>query len=116
MSRIEFPKDFRWGCATAAYQIEGGVHEGSRGESIWDRFSHTSGKIRTGETGDIACDSYHRFLDDVALLREMGCTSYRFSISWPNAARAPRRLSIRVRRSTRAAWFCWDAGTLTALA
>ncbi len=83
MSRIAFPKAFRWGCATAAYQIEGGVHEGGRGESIWDRFSHTQGKIRTGETGDIACDSYHRFPDDVALLREMGCNSYRFSISWP---------------------------------
>jgi beta-glucosidase len=83
MSRLEFPPGFHWGCATAAYQIEGAVHEGSRGESIWDRFAHTPGKIRTGETGDVACDSYHRFGDDIALLREMGCTSYRFSISWP---------------------------------
>lgn len=83
MSRIEFPPDFHWGCATAAYQIEGGVREGGRGESIWDRFSHTPDHIHTGETGDIACDSYHRFADDVALLREMGCTSYRFSLAWP---------------------------------
>ena len=83
MTRIEFPPGFHWGCATAAYQIEGGVHEGGRGESIWDRFSHTPGRIRGGDTGDIACDSYHRYADDVDLLRQMGCTSYRFSIAWP---------------------------------
>ena len=83
MSRIEFPTGFHWGCASAAYQIEGGVREGGRGESIWDRFAHTPGRIRGGETGDVACDSYHRLADDVALLREMGCTSYRFSIAWP---------------------------------
>lgn len=83
MARIEFPEGFHWGCATAAYQIEGGVREGGRGESIWDRFSHTPGRIRSGETGDTACDSYHRFGDDIALLREMGATSYRFSLAWP---------------------------------
>lgn len=83
MSQLDFPSGFHWGCATAAYQIEGGVHQGGRGESIWDRFAHTPGKIRAGETGDVACDSYRRFEDDVALLREMGCSSYRFSIAWP---------------------------------
>ena len=81
--RIRFPQGFHWGAATASYQIEGAVTEDGRGESIWDRFSHTPGKIATGDTGDVACDSYHRFADDLALLREMHCTSYRFSIAWP---------------------------------
>ena len=81
--RIRFPEGFHWGTATASYQIEGAVTEDGRGESIWDRFSHTPGKIATGDTGDVACDSYHRFADDLALLREMHCTSYRFSIAWP---------------------------------
>ena len=81
--RIPFPEGFHWGTATASYQIEGAVTEDGRGESIWDRFSHTPGKIATGDTGDVACDSYHRFADDLALLREMHCTSYRFSIAWP---------------------------------
>jgi beta-glucosidase len=83
MARIRFPAGFHWGTATASYQIEGGVREDGRGESIWDRFSHTPGRIANGDTGDVACDSYHRFADDLALLREMGCTSYRFSIAWP---------------------------------
>ena len=83
MSRITFPEGFHWGAATASYQIEGGAREGGKGESIWDRFAHTPGKVRNGETGDRACDSYHRFEEDVALLREMGMTSYRFSLAWP---------------------------------
>jgi beta-glucosidase len=81
--RIRFPEGFHWGTATASYQIEGAVTEDGRGESIWDRFSHTPGKIANGDTGDVACDSYHRFADDLALLRAMHCTSYRFSIAWP---------------------------------
>jgi beta-glucosidase len=83
VGRISFPKGFHWGAATAAYQIEGAPREAGKGESIWDRFSHTPGKIATGDTGDVACDSYHRFAEDLALLREMNCTSYRFSIAWP---------------------------------
>ena len=82
MARIEFPKDFHWGVATAAYQIEGAYREGGKGESIWDRFSHTPGRIARGETGDIACDSYHRFPEDIRLLKEMNLTSYRFSLAW----------------------------------
>jgi beta-glucosidase len=82
-SPVAFPKGFSWGAATAAYQIEGAWKEDGKGESIWDRFAHTAGKIKTGDTGDVTCDSYHRWRDDIALLRAMNLTSYRFSISWP---------------------------------
>jgi beta-glucosidase len=78
-----FPSGFRWGVATAAYQIEGAVKDDGRGESVWDRFSHTPGKVKNGDNGDVACDSYHRYLDDVALMRRLHIDSYRFSISWP---------------------------------
>jgi len=78
-----FPADFVWGAATAAYQIEGAASEGGRGESIWDHFSHTPGKTVNGDTGDVACDHYHRWPEDVALLRELGFKAYRFSIAWP---------------------------------
>lgn len=78
-----FPKDFVWGSATAAYQIEGAWNEGGKGPSIWDEFSHAPGKIKDGTTGDIACDHYHRFREDVALFKEMGLKAYRFSVSWP---------------------------------
>ncbi len=83
MSKIQFPEDFLWGAAAASYQIEGAWQEGGKGESIWDRFSHTPGKVRGGDTGDAACDHYHRFREDVALMRELRLKSYRFSISWP---------------------------------
>lgn len=79
----QFPKGFVWGAATAAYQIEGAWNEGGRGESIWDRFSHTEGKILHGNTGDQACDHYHRWRDDIAIMKEIGIDSYRFSVSWP---------------------------------
>jgi beta-glucosidase len=79
----QFPRDFVWGCATAAYQIEGGVHEGGRGESIWDVFSHTPGKIPSGDTGDVADDSYHLYKEDVRLLKNLGAGAYRMSIAWP---------------------------------
>ena len=83
MHERRFPPDFVWGAATAAYQIEGAVHEDGRGESIWDRFSHTPGRVRDGATGDVACDHYHRYREDVGILSELGLGAYRFSIAWP---------------------------------
>ena len=82
-SEIPFPKNFWWGTATAAYQVEGAWKEDGKGESIWDRFAHTPGKIKNGDTGDVVCDSYHRWREDIALMRAMNLNSYRFSISWP---------------------------------
>jgi beta-glucosidase len=78
-----FPPDFIWGAATAAYQIEGAWNEDGKGESIWDRFSHTPGRIMNADTGDVACDHCHRYLEDVELMGRLGLTAYRFSISWP---------------------------------
>ena len=79
---MAFKKNFAWGVATAAYQVEGGWNEGSRGESIWDVFCHEPGKIREGATGDVACDHYHLFREDVQLMKELGIKAYRFSLSW----------------------------------
>lgn len=83
ISRSDFPADFAWGTATASYQIEGAFNEDGRGLSIWDTFSHTPGKTRDGDTGDVADDHYHRYKEDIALMRELGFNSYRFSIAWP---------------------------------
>jgi beta-glucosidase len=82
-SAFPFPKGFFWGTATAAYQIEGAWNQDGKGESIWDRFAHTPGRIKNGDTGDVACDSYHRWQEDIALMKAMNLNSYRFSISWP---------------------------------
>lgn len=79
----QFPKDFIWGAATASYQVEGAWNEDGKGESIWDRFAHTPGRVRGGVTGDVACDQYHRYEEDVSLMRKLNLKSYRFSISWP---------------------------------
>ena len=79
---MSFCKDFIWGAATASYQIEGAAYEDGKGLNVWDTFSHEPGKILEGHTGDVACDHYHRFKEDVALMKEMGIKNYRFSISW----------------------------------
>ncbi len=81
--RYSFPTHFKWGAATAAYQVEGAAQEDGRGESIWDRFSHTPGKVINGDTGDVACDHYHRVDEDVQLISNLGLSAYRFSIAWP---------------------------------
>ncbi|WP_326685331.1 GH1 family beta-glucosidase [Streptomyces microflavus] len=77
------PADFTWGVATAAYQIEGAVTEDGRSPSIWDTFSHTPGKIDNGDTGDVACDHYHRVPEDIGLIKQVGAEAYRFSVAWP---------------------------------
>ena len=86
----QFPPSFLWGAATAAYQIEGAWNEDGKGESVWDRFSHTPGTIEGGHTGDVACDHYHRMPQDVALMKSLGLKGYRFSISWPRVIPAGR--------------------------
>jgi beta-glucosidase len=80
---VKFPEGFLWGTATAAYQIEGAVNEDGRGPSIWDTFSHTPGNVLHGDTGDIACDYYHRFEEDLDLMAGLGIQAYRFSVAWP---------------------------------
>ncbi|WP_433324208.1 GH1 family beta-glucosidase [Spirillospora sp. CA-294931] len=81
--RVTFPPGFLWGAATAAYQIEGAARDDGRGPSVWDTFSRTPGKVADGHTGDVACDHYHRFRDDVGLMAELGLGVYRFSVAWP---------------------------------
>lgn len=78
-----FPSDFIWGAATASYQIEGAVDEDGRGPCIWDTFAKTAGKVLHGHTGDVACDHYHRYPEDIALMERLGIGSYRFSLAWP---------------------------------
>ena len=76
---MSFKKDFIWGAATASYQIEGAAYEDGKGRDIWSDFSHENGKVFQGHTGDVACDHYHRFKEDVALMKKMGVKNYRFS-------------------------------------
>lgn len=80
---LAFPPNFVWGAATAAFQIEGAAQEDGRGVSIWDTFCRTPGKVHNSDTGDVACDHYHRYRDDIALMADLGLQAYRFSIAWP---------------------------------
>jgi beta-glucosidase len=93
-----FPQGFLWGSATASYQVEGAVKEGGRGPSIWDTFSHTSGKTHNGDTGDVADDFYHRYPEDIRLMRDLGLKTCRFSIAWPrifpNGTGAPNQQGV----------------------
>src|ERR1700722_8140568 len=104
--QLRFPDGFLWGAATAAYQIEGAPGADGKGQSIWDTFSHTPGKTYHGDTGDVACDSYHRYPEDIALLTRLGAGAYRLRWAWPGGR--PHR---RVRRGLRGA-ATTPAGTL----
>ena len=81
--RADFPDGFLWGIATASYQVEGAWNEDGKGESIWDRYTHQVGHIRGGATGDVACDHYHLYPQDIGLIKQLNLKSYRFSIAWP---------------------------------
>jgi beta-glucosidase len=83
MTEYRFPEGFDWGCATASYQIEGSPLADGAGESIWHRFTHTTGMIMNGDTGDVACDHYRRYKRDVALMKQLNLNAYRFSVAWP---------------------------------
>lgn len=83
LHRRDFGPDFRWGVSASSYQIEGAPAEGGKSPSVWDTFSHSKGKILTGENGDMACDFYHRYAEDIALVKAMGFGVFRFSLSWP---------------------------------
>jgi beta-glucosidase len=93
-----FPKGFVWGSATASYQVEGGVNEGGRGKTIWDTFTHIPGKIAHGDTGDVADDSYHRYKEDVAVMKALGLRGCRFSVAWsrifPTGVGAPNQAGV----------------------
>src|SRR4029453_11682938 len=80
---IRFPSGFVWGAASASYQVEGAATEDGRGESIWDRFSATPGKVVNGDTGAVACDTYHRYAEDIGLMRSLGIGAFRLSVAWP---------------------------------
>jgi beta-glucosidase len=80
---VSLPRNFCWGAATAAYQVEGAADEDGRGESIWDRFCATPARVRNGESGAVACDFYHRYRDDIGLMQELGLDAFRFSVAWP---------------------------------
>jgi len=89
-NKIIFPENFLWGAATASYQIEGAWNKHGKGESTWDRFAHTPGTIKNGDTGDIADDHYNRWKKDIGLMKKIGLQAYRFSISWPRILPAGR--------------------------
>ncbi|MBQ8152027.1 MAG: family 1 glycosylhydrolase, partial [Firmicutes bacterium] len=76
---MTFPKDFKWGAGSASYQIEGGAFEDDKGPSIWDVFSHIPGKIAGDQNGDVACDAYHRFEEDLDIMKRLGISNYKFS-------------------------------------
>ena len=95
---LTFPKGFIWGSATASYQVEGAFREGGRGLTVWDTFAHTPGKTHNGDTGDVADDFYHRFPDDIRLMKDLGLTGFRFSVAWsrifPNGAGQPNQAGV----------------------
>ena len=103
------PAGFTWGVATSAYQIEGAVSEDGRSPSIWDTFSHIPGKTASGDTGDTACDHYHRWPEDIGLMNELGVGAYRFSIAWPRVLPGGFGRPAGPASATTTAWWmcCW---------
>lgn len=89
----KFPSDFIWGAATASYQVEGAAGEDGRGETIWDRYCRIPGNVMNGDSGDIACDHYHRYKEDVTLMKKMGLKAYRFSIAWSRVLPKGRKIA-----------------------
>lgn len=83
MNKTGFREGFFWGASTAAYQVEGAVQENGKGLSVWDEFCRWPGKIKGGDSGDIACDQVHRYREDIALMKQIGLNAHRFSVSWP---------------------------------
>lgn len=83
MAKLDFPADFLWGAATASFQVEGAAREDGRGQSIWDTFCRTPGKVHAGDNGEVSCDQYHRYPEDIELMKRAGIKAYRFSIAWP---------------------------------
>ena len=103
MINTSFPADFTWGVAAASYQIEGAWDEDGKGPSVWDMFCRKPGAIYQGQNGDVACDHYHRWREDIRLMKELGVKAYRLSISWPRVlptarARSTKRDSISTAR------------------
>ena len=87
MNKTGFREGFFWGASTAAYQVEGAVQENGKGLSVWDEFCRWPGKIKGGDSGDIACDQVHRYREDIALMKQIGLNAHRFSVSWPRVMR-----------------------------
>ena len=83
VAKLDLPSGFLWGASTSAYQIEGAAAEDGRGPSIWDHYCRQPGRVAGGDHGDVACDHYHRYVDDIALMRDLGLQAYRFSVAWP---------------------------------
>ena len=107
ISAARFPEGFLWGTATAAYQVEGAWKEDGKGESIWDRFTHTPGKVKGGTTGDVACDQYHLYPQDIAMAKRLNQKSYRFSISWARIQPSGRGVVNRKASTTiKGSWTC----------
>jgi beta-glucosidase len=93
---MPMPRGFVWGVSTSSYQIEGAAREDGRGPSIWDTYCAQTGRIANGDTGDVACDHYHRYAEDISLMRELGVTAHRFSVAWPRVLPRGRGALTRV--------------------
>ena len=106
-----FSKDFVWGAATSSYQIEGGVRDTGKGMHVWDVYTKEPGRIYGGHTGDTACDHYHRFREDVQIMKEIGLKAYRFSIDWSRILPGGGSMKKACGSMMRSLTPCWKAGS-----